>query len=466
MTGSGMAPGAVSRAGALACLCGGLAAVALVGWAGARGMEPVATWLYLFSWYPLLVALEGGVALRHGRFFLLGRPATALSVLAWSVPLWMLWELLNFRVENWYYVFVPDGRAALWTGVVTSFATVLPACFLPAALFLPRRDAEQGAPGRIPAASARSRLALGVSGALMLLLPLLWPRLFFPLIWGGFFLLAERDTHQRAPARSLVTDLLRGRLERLGALLAGGALAGLAWEGLNAHARGRWIYTVPWLEETKLFEMPPLGFLGFPVLAISCFALYQWLVSRGWARPVDLYDLREESGSAEAGDVARRAGARWASAGAVLLVVGVLLGMERWTISSRTPRIRDLPGLLPGQVETLRAWGVSSPFDLSEMTPGALVRRAPTVEARDAEGWIATARLATTRGIGARNARLLHRWGVTSLSELAATDTAALSRCFREAGEDRVRPAQVRVWWRAARRRAGVVEGPAEAPSC
>ncbi|MBP1621033.1 MAG: hypothetical protein H6Q02_1800, partial [Acidobacteria bacterium] len=42
-------------------------------------------------------------------------------------------------------------------------------------------------------------------------------------------------------------------------------------------AASRWTYTVPFLGQLKLFEMPALGFLGFAPFALAVFALYQFL---------------------------------------------------------------------------------------------------------------------------------------------------------------------------------------------
>ena len=33
-------------------------------------------------------------------------------------------------------------------------------------------------------------------------------------------------------------------------------------------------YTVPYLGDVKLFEMPVLGYLGFPPFAVECWAMY------------------------------------------------------------------------------------------------------------------------------------------------------------------------------------------------
>lgn len=484
------------RTYAPALVVGGLVVSAGMCLLSARGVEPLAIWLYPAAWYPLLLAIEGGIALRHGRFLLLGRPRLLLSVVGWSVPLWMLWEVLNFRLENWYYVFVPDRRAELWTGVVLSFGTVLPACLLPAALVWPRsgEEARSGEGARfgegarsgqnptnhgtgIGESLPRGRLtAIRLAGVAMLVLPLVWPRVFFPIVWGGFVFLVEPDLYRHAPSRSLLADVVRGRLRRIGALLLGGALAGLTWEALNSVARGRWIYTVPFLEELKLFEMPLLGFLGFPPLALSCFSLYQWLCLRGWAVPLRLdpttppQDTAAESPAPEETARAGRSTGRFmasARLGAALFVILTLLGMEEWTIASRTPRLRDLPVLLPSDVETLRVWGVDSPFILARSRPADLIAQVPGVSPDEAEEWIHAARLATTRGIGTRNARILHGWGIRSVDDLARIDPSALADCFGSNENDvDVRPTEVRVWWRAARDKTGWDGEVTREPGC
>jgi hypothetical protein len=48
-----------------------------------------------------------------------------------------------------------------------------------------------------------------------------------------------------------------------------------------------WTYTVPYLGNVKIFEMPVLGYLGFPFFAIESWAMYvclrSWVLGlRGW----------------------------------------------------------------------------------------------------------------------------------------------------------------------------------------
>ena len=49
----------------------------------------------------------------------------------------------------------------------------------------------------------------------------------------------------------------------------------------NNWARAKWQYTVPIMENLKIFEMPLPGYLGFPPFALECFtALSDRLIGR------------------------------------------------------------------------------------------------------------------------------------------------------------------------------------------
>src|SRR5512134_2703482 len=96
----------------------------------ALDVPPVPTWFYVFAWYPTLVLLDA-VAFRSDRTgSLFARPGAALSLLAWSLIVWFLFEAFNVRLRNWYYVSLPGPLVERWAGIVLSFATVLPAVAL------------------------------------------------------------------------------------------------------------------------------------------------------------------------------------------------------------------------------------------------------------------------------------------------------------------------------------------------
>ena len=380
--------------------------------------------------------MDAAVASRGGRFFLLGRPAFLATALLWSVPFWLLFELFNLRLENWYYIFLPRESPARWAGIALSFATVIPAVLVAERLL----DAWGLARGvRFPPLRLASRAGRGLqlAGVAMLLLPLAWPRLFFPLVWGGVVLVVDPWVRARDARRSLLADLERGEPGRILRLLAGGLAIGLLWETFNATARGKWIYTVPGLEDLKIFEMPPLGFLGFPVFALEAFAVWQALVLAGLAVPAE-----GRRGSA------RRSGVVAATLAMLLAVafsVAMIAAMHRSTIASLAPTVADL-GAPP---ELLAAAGVDDPWELAGADPDRVATAAGVEEAR-ARAWVERARLASLRGIGAPGAARLAEVGVGTVAALAAAEPAGLAARLAAAGRP-IDPARVRVWVRAAR---------------
>ncbi len=51
-------------------------------------------------------------------------------------------------------------------------------------------------------------------------------------------------------------------------------MCGVLWEFWNYWATTKWTYTVPYAGNVKIFEMPVLGYLGFPPFALECYAMY------------------------------------------------------------------------------------------------------------------------------------------------------------------------------------------------
>src|SRR5207244_304998 len=231
-----------------------IAAVALLHY----DIPPVPTWFYVLAWYPTLVILDQVVVLLGGES-LLARPPDLAAMLWWSAVIWLLFEAINFRLQHWYYVFLPPPRLDRWAGIIISLATE----------------------------------------------PLLY---------------------RRDPERSLLGDIARGAWGRIARLMTAGLVAGALWESFNAMARGRWIYTVPFLEHWKIFEMPPAGFIGFPFFALEVWSLYHLLAPRTSRRVL---------------------------LGSAVFALLVLAGIDRWTVSSTAPRLADLPGVTNAVLQRL-----------------------------------------------------------------------------------------------------------------
>jgi len=205
--------------------------------------------------------------------------------------------------------------------------------------------------------------------------------------------------------------------------MLGGLAAGVLWDAYNIGSRAKWIYTVPFLEHLKIFEMPPLGFVGFAFFALEAWSLYHLCRARGGA------------------SVMR-------GALSIVLVVLALAGIDRWTVSSTVPYVDQLSGVSATARTRLATAGFHYVFRLASLPPDTVAARAglPPDEAREV---VEAARLVTFRGIGTRHAAWLRAVGVTSIADLARADPDSLWRALPR--DPHPTTAEVRVWVRAAR---------------
>jgi hypothetical protein len=352
-------------------------------------------------------------------------------MMLWSLPFWFLFEAFNLRLANWYYVF---GLRTLWGSFLMStlaFATVLPACFFHAEVldaFGVFRE-KRWRPFRVTPRLLAACVGTGVACAV---LPLLFPRWTFWMVWGAPFAIFE-VVNYRSGAPSLLRDLEQGRPARLLRLLAGGLAAGAVWELLNFWARTKWIYTVPGFEQWKVLEMPFAGFGGFPPLALSGFAYFSFVSG-----------LRGRMRFAVAGIAV------------VFTVVAAVATLDR-NVQSVRPVLSELSGLDAVAVERLRASGIPTPerLDRAVRREGleAVASRTGvplsvlTNAAREAS-------IALHKGMGVPAARLLQQAGIRTVADLVAAHPPALSlrlqRLAKAEGERPPRLEHVRVWVRAA----------------
>jgi len=245
----------------------------LAGSAGllAAGLPFMKTWFYCFAWWSFLLALDGVNFRRTGSSSLFGAGSDFLFSAFLSVPVWLTFELFNLRLKNWSYHGLPASLPERWAGYFIAFATVIPALKIIAAFLRSFGKKTITLRKRFTVTPAFLRLSL-VLGAGSLAAALIWPRLFFPLVWLGFiFLLDPLNYRRRRP--SLLRDLEEGDASRIAGWMAAGLIAGLIWEFFNAWAGSHWEYHIPYLNFGRIFQMPAFGFLGFLPFALEVFAV-------------------------------------------------------------------------------------------------------------------------------------------------------------------------------------------------
>lgn len=246
-----------------------------------RQVGPVPTYFTPIAWSAYILLVDAAVLAVSGRSRLHDRPGEFAQTALLSIPLWLIFEAYNLRLANWTYVGVPLNRAELLFGYGWAFATITPGIFETADLIESLGWFRSSRPLRF---SGTAEVCFMLFGAACLLAPLLMPQhiaaYLFGLVWVGCVFLLD-PINKRLGLASLLGDFARGRTGRFWSLTASGWVCGCLWEFWNYWASAKWHYMFPIMQNSKIFEMPAVGYLGFLPFALECFVMYvtaSWIV--------------------------------------------------------------------------------------------------------------------------------------------------------------------------------------------
>ena len=267
------------------------AALAPHGWAGALlialawslnwtlpGLRTHLLFFPLWLGYGLLV---DALVLRRRSTSILTRSVSDFALLfVCSAPAWWLFEAFNLRTHNWDYLGGERfGPLAYFFLTSLSFSTVMPAVFETAELIRSAGWMRRLSDGPHLGPTQPVLLAMLGIGLTMLALSMIWPEYFYPFLWGSVFFLTEPINAWRGRP-SLLGHLRSGDWRPAIALALGALICGFFWELWNFHSYPKWTYRTPGVEFLHVFEMPLLGFLGYPPFGLELFALLYLIAPR------------------------------------------------------------------------------------------------------------------------------------------------------------------------------------------
>jgi hypothetical protein len=293
-----------------------------------------------------------------------------------------------------------------------------------------------------------------LAGAGFIILCIAWPRYFFPLVWGGF-ILALDPVNYRLGAPSLLKEWERGSLRKTALLMTSGLLCGIFWEFWNFWATTKWVYTVPFLNEFKLFEMTAPGFLGFIPFALECYVMtaciYLFRKNIGWERDT-CQTVRMHRFNAVI-----RFSLVCCSA---FFCFAVLKAIDRTTVDSFRPYLKEITTIPAERRARLEQCGIIMVKDLVRLK-SAVRRQQEALQciaaSRDELSvWIKSAEMVMLKGMGTHNFLLLSKAGITDIDKLAQQDAHTLRMSLEQliaTEDDNARipdEAKINVWIRAA----------------
>ncbi|MCK5552789.1 MAG: DUF4332 domain-containing protein, partial [Deltaproteobacteria bacterium] len=380
-----------------------------------RRVEPFVSWFYCFAWWAYILICDSLIYKMKGNSLLMSRTKEFFLLMPWSVAVWLFFELVNLSMKNWYYINIPRNTPLRWIGYMIAYSTVLPGLFetteLLGSIGLYRGFSVTAIPE-----SRKWYIPFWFVGGAFLILPVTVPQYGFPLIWGSFVFLLEPINHCFG-GKSLMRDWERGDPSKFLLLLTAGLACGLFWEFWNSWARSKWVYTVPFFDESKGFEMPFLGFLGFPPFAVECYVIYNFIslfrYKRGWEW--DQYALNPEKRTNPLAIAA-------SVAGLTIFFPFVFHSIDTKTINSYIARVSDLNLIEPEYQEKLDEMDLHTINDLFQRIKEPEGRK----EFREKLGisdeqildWAKWSQLIRLKGLGTKNFLLLKKVGIDDIQTL------------------------------------------------
>ncbi len=240
-----------------------------------RGISFVRDYFTPLVWTGYILIIDAVIAFRRGESPITARRAEFLLTLPLSIACWYVFEGINLLLGNWTYVNLPESAAARWIGYAWSYATIFPGILLTAGLIETfiggalrvRRPIDFG---------RRTETTFFVAGLILFVITLLFPSRYLCFLPWVSVLLWLEGMNDRLRIGSFAAMFRRGDYSIFASLLIAGAVCGLLWEFWNYWAGTKWQYHVPYLPDVKLFEMPVLGYLGFPPFALECYLMYRF----------------------------------------------------------------------------------------------------------------------------------------------------------------------------------------------
>jgi hypothetical protein len=230
-------------------------------------------WGFFPLWLGYCLVIDGLNVQRSGTSLLTRSRRGYLRLFLISIPLWWLFEIINWRTQNWEYLgreFFGNLEYALLSSL--SFSTVVPAVLGSAELIASLDFMKRLRRGPVIRPIRRNTLVVFALGIGMLALLMAWPLYFFPFFWMFIYFLLE-PLNVWLGNRSLAEWTRKGDWRPIMALWLGVWLCAFFWEMWNYFSYPKWVYHVPFVDFWHIFEMPFLGYFGYLPFSMELFAI-------------------------------------------------------------------------------------------------------------------------------------------------------------------------------------------------
>ncbi|MCZ6703666.1 MAG: hypothetical protein O6940_11590 [Ignavibacteria bacterium] len=241
-------------------------------------LEGLRTHILFFPlWLGFILTIDAIVLYRKGSSLLKRSIKNFALLFLISAPAWWLFELINWRTQNWFYEgkqFFTDFEYTILATI--SFSTVMPAVFETAELLGTFKWIKKFKNLKLLSPTKATLNKFLLIGFMMLALILTFPRYFYYFEWAAVYFILE-PINYKFKNRTIFEYTSKGDWQLVIALSVGALICGFFWEMWNYYSYPKWIYVTPMVNFLHAFEMPVLGYMGYIPFSLELFAIYNFI---------------------------------------------------------------------------------------------------------------------------------------------------------------------------------------------
>lgn len=243
-------------------------------------VQPFVMWFTPIVWFGYIFLMDSIVYMLKGNSLLVNRQLRFIQLILLSISFWYVFEIFNkmAKFQGWYYVNLPVSRLETFIMGTLSFATIIPAVFETKEL-VQQFHLFNKLQFKMKIHTNKFFLnTLIFVGIIFLLLPFLivspW---IWAFVWTGFILLIDPILYLHHDEKSLIAQIKKRKFNIIISVIIAGYICGFLWEFWNYWAYTKWYYTIPILENIKVFEIPLIGFLAYGPFALELYVMYNFV---------------------------------------------------------------------------------------------------------------------------------------------------------------------------------------------
>lgn len=241
-------------------------------WTRFSWFESLQRLTFIPLWFSYIILINALCVRRTGTCPMLDAPMFFIGLFPLSAIFWWFFEYLNQFVQNWFYTGVDYGPLAYSLHASISFSTVLPAVYSTRTWLSTMKGFNSrfyGLPSLNPQSSKPISMLVLFFSCAGLIGVSLWPEELFALLWLAPLLILVPLKHL-AGKTTLFSAMAGGDWRPAVSAALAALWCGFFWEMWNYHSLAKWIYSIPYVEKFRIFEMPLLGYMGYLPFGMLC----------------------------------------------------------------------------------------------------------------------------------------------------------------------------------------------------